>query len=60
MSKELYMKAHEELIEAAMAADPTLTWDQAYTLTAAGAYDRMVDKLANAADEAKDRAKYER
>jgi hypothetical protein len=60
MSKELYMRAHEELIEEAMEADPTLTWAQAYTLTAAGAHERMVDKLANAADEAKDRAKYER
>lgn len=60
MSKEQYMAAHEELIKEAMDADPSLTWEQAYTLTAAGAYDRMVDKLANAADEAKDRAKYER
>jgi hypothetical protein len=60
MSKELYMQAHEELIEEAMEADPTLDWSQAYTLTAAGAYERMVDKIANAADEAKDRAKYER
>ena len=60
MSKELWMKAHEELIAEAMEADPTLDWSQAYTLTSAGAYERMVEKLANAADEAKDRAKYER
>lgn len=60
MSKELWMKAHEELIEEAMEADPSLDWSQAYTLTAAGAHQRMVDKLANAADEAKDLAKYER
>ncbi|MHB1328006.1 MAG: hypothetical protein ACYC2K_07375 [Gemmatimonadales bacterium] len=60
MSKELYMKAHEELIEEAMEADPTLDWSTAYTITAAGAHQRMVDKIANAADEAKDRAKYER
>jgi hypothetical protein len=36
MSKELWTKAHEELIEEAMEADPTLDWSQAYTLTAAG------------------------
>ena len=45
MSKELFMKAHEELIAEAMEADPTLTEAQAYTLTAAGAMDRMRSKV---------------
>lgn len=58
MSKDLWLKAHEQLIDEAMELDPTLDWTQAYTLTAAGAFDRARDMMANMADEAKERRKY--
>jgi hypothetical protein len=60
MTKELFIKAHEELIEEAMELDPSLTEEQAYTLTAPGAYSRMTDKLADMADYLKDKADEER
>lgn len=59
MSKELFMAAHDELIERYMLSHPEATEDQAYEATADDAYDRMTDNLANMADrlrqEAKDR-----
>jgi len=30
MSKEMWIKAHEQAIEEAMEKDPNLTWDEAY------------------------------
>jgi hypothetical protein len=30
MSKEMWIKAHEQAIKEAMEKDPTLTWEQAY------------------------------
>lgn len=50
MSKELFMAAHEELIEELMAEFPEITWDMAYARTADLAYDRMRDKLADMSD----------
>jgi hypothetical protein len=50
MSKELFIIAHEELIEAYLEAHPNATWDEAYDKTADGAYDRMRDKYADMAD----------
>ena len=60
MTKELYIKAHDELIEEAMELDPSLTEEQACTLTASAAYTRMTDKLADMADYLKDKADEER
>ena len=57
--KELWLKEHEKLVEEAMELDPDLTWEQAYTLTAASVDARLVDRLSAMADELKDRAKYE-
>lgn len=57
MSKELYMAAHEQLIEEAMERDPTLTWDRTYDMLADAAYDRMRDMYADRIDAARLRAK---
>ena len=59
MSKELYMRAHEQLIEEAMEREPTLTWERAYDTLADAAYDRMRDMYADRIDDAKQRAKDE-
>ena len=59
MSKELYMAAHERLVEEAMERDPTLTWERAYDMLADAAYDRMRDMYADMIDAAKQRAKDE-
>ena len=58
MSKELFIQAHEELIERYLEANPNATEAEAYDKTADGAYDRMVDKYADMIDAARDRAKY--
>ena len=60
MSKELYIAAHEELIEEYMNDHPNADWSEAYEKTADGANDRSRDKFADMVDAARDRAKYER
>ena len=50
MSKELYMAAHEELIEQYIDKNPSATEDEAYDRTADAAYFHMADKLADMAD----------
>lgn len=50
MSKEMYIAAHEELIERAMDEDPDLSWDEAYGQTADAAWGHMNDQLADMAD----------
>jgi hypothetical protein len=57
MSKELYIAAHEELIEQYLEVHPEATEAEAYDRTADGAYDRYRDKYADMADAAKQRAK---
>jgi hypothetical protein len=59
MSKELFIAAHEELVEQYMNDHPEVTWHEAYDATADGAYDRYRDKFADMADAAKQRAKDE-
>lgn len=49
MSKELYMDAHEALVEEEMERTGC-DWATAYERTAARAYDRMTDDLADRAD----------
>jgi hypothetical protein len=51
MSKELYMAAHEELIEEYLGEYPGADWQQAYEATADAAYDRMQDNLAHRIDQ---------
>ena len=60
MSKELFIAAHEELIEQYLERHPEATEAEAYDKTADGAYDRMTDKYADMIDQARQRAKDER
>ena len=50
MSNELFMAAHEDLIEEYMAKHPDADWNEAYEATADGAYGLMVDRLRDHAD----------
>lgn len=59
MSKELFIAAHEELVEQYMNDHPEADWGDAYEKTADLAYDRMRDKFADMVDAAKQRAKDE-
>lgn len=55
--KELYLQAHENLIENYLQRHPNSTWDEAYSRTADGTYDAMQDRLADMADFEKTRRK---
>ena len=55
--KELFIAAHEELIEQYLNDHPEASDAEAYEATADGAYDRYTDKFADMADAAKQRAK---
>lgn len=57
--KELYIDAHEELIEQYLLDHPDADRDEAYDKTADRAYDKMVDKYTDMIDAAKQRAKDE-
>lgn len=59
MDKEMFIAAHEELVEQYLNDHPNATWGQAYEATADGAYDRYRDKWADMADAVKQRAKDE-
>lgn len=50
MSKELYIEAHEELVEEYLGEHPGVDWSQAYEATADKAYDRMTANLADRID----------
>lgn len=57
MSKEAFMAAHEALVEEYLDSHPNATWEQAYEATSDGAYDRMRDRLADQADDLRQRRK---
>jgi hypothetical protein len=57
MSKELFMAAHEDLIEQYLEAHPEASWDEAYKSTSDQAYGHMQDRLADMADNLRLRAK---
>jgi hypothetical protein len=57
MSKEHFMAAHEALVEEYLDEHPEATWEQAYSATADGAYNRMRDRLADMADDYRQRRK---
>lgn len=57
MSKEHFMAAHETLVEEYLDEHPDATWEQAYEATADGAWDRMRDRLADMADDYRQRRK---
>lgn len=60
MSKELFIAAHEQLIERYLEQHPNATEAEAYDKTADHAYDRMTDNMADMADRLRQRAKDER
>lgn len=59
MSKEIYIAAHEELIEEYLERHPNATEAEAYDKCADAAYDRYRDKYADMVDRARQRAKDE-
>lgn len=51
--KELYIDAHNDLIEEWLEDHPDATWSAAYEATADAAYGRATERLADAADNAR-------
>lgn len=54
MSKELFMSAHEELIDEYLEDHPECDWNTAYELMSDRAWDRMTDRLADKVDHYRD------
>jgi len=50
MSKELWMAAHEQLVEEYLDDNPNASWDEAYEATVDKAQDRLIDNIASRAD----------
>ncbi len=59
MSKELWMAAHEELVEEYLEDNPEASWTEAYDRTADYASERMGDNLADLADQERKRRQEE-
>ena len=57
MCKELFLDAHEGLVAEMLEAHPEMDEAKAYDITADAAYDVMVDRMADAAEFAHDRAR---
>ena len=57
MSKELYMAAHEQLVEEYMEEHSTCSLSEAYEATVDAAHERMCDNLAARADAERTRRK---
>lgn len=57
MSKELFIEAHEELIERYLETHPEATEAEAYNKTADNAWSHMADRLGDRMDRLKDQAK---
>lgn len=55
--KELFIAAHEELVEQYLLDHPEADWNEAYEKTADAAYTRYHDKFADMVDTARQRAK---
>ena len=58
LGKELFMQAHDELVEIYMEEHPEATWQEAYDKTADLASQRSIDKYADMIDWAHETAKY--
>lgn len=58
--KDLYIAAHEELIEQYLLDHPDSTWSEAYKATEDDVDELMRDKYASMIDAARDRAKDEK
>lgn len=57
MSKEMFIVAHEQLIEEYLEEHPDATWSEAYQVCGEKAYEKMRDMYADAADALKNAAK---
>ena len=57
IGKDLFMRAHQQLVDEFLEAHPLADESYAYELMADRAHDRMIDNIAAMADYAKDRAK---
>lgn len=57
MSKELWVQAHDELVEEYMEDNPSVSWTEAYNRCAAYASERMGDNLADQIDQLNDERK---
>ncbi len=57
MSKELWIQAHDELVEEYLETYPKATWTEAYDRTAEHASERMGDNLADRIDQLNDARK---
>ena len=51
MSKELWIQAHDELVEEFLEEYPDATWEEAYDKCAEHASERMGDNLASLGDQ---------
>lgn len=51
MSKELWIQAHDELVEEYMEDNPSVSWTEAYDRTAEHASERAGDNLADLIDQ---------
>ena len=59
MSKELWIQAHDELVEEYLERYPSASWSDAYDKCAEGAQERMMDNIADYADGERKRMKEE-
>jgi len=57
MSKDMFIEAHNQLIEKYLESHPEATEAQAYDITADGAWDKMVDNYADLAASLRKREK---
>ena len=57
MSKELFIAAHEQVIEEYLEEHPEATDAEAYEKTADAAYNRMTENIADLIDRERDRRK---
>ena len=60
MSKEAFIRAHEQLIAEYQELHPEADWTEVYEKIADLAHECSIDNLADFVDEFKNRAKYER
>ena len=58
MSKELFMAAHDQLVEEYLEEHPDADESTVYDLTADAAYKRYIEIVADMNDAAKERRKY--
>ena len=54
MTKEMFLTAHDELIEEYMEANPNVSWEEAVEICAKPALDRASDMYADLCDRAHD------